>query len=76
MAWVEISNIEYLDALFDGGLFVGETFSNPDWSRLGEPHMLVTWDGPDGQPLLRHQCWPLGHTAGLAKPCLFERWEA
>jgi hypothetical protein len=71
--WREVTADEYV-ALTRANLplFVGETLSDPDGDRFGIPHMLTTWIHSDGTPLLRHQCWPVGHTIGFSRPCLFE----
>lgn len=72
--WREISVDEYL-ALTKANepLSLGATISDPDGDRFGTPpHMLTTWESADGRPLLRHQCWPVGHVTGFARPCLYE----
>ena len=71
--WREITSTEYI-ALTRANepLFVGATISDPGGDRFGKPHMLTTWDDANGQPLFRHQCWPVGHVAGLSRPCLYE----
>lgn len=71
MTWHEITAAEYF-ALAKGAP-LGETLSDP-MGQFGAPRMLTTWLTPDGEPLARHQCWPIGHTTGFARPCLFEEW--
>ena len=71
--WREITVEEYV-ALTRANepLHIGATVSDPDGDRHGFPHMLTTWDGADGEPKLRHQCWPIGHVTGFSRPCLYE----
>lgn len=71
--WQEITLAEYVAVVNSTPLLVGETYSDPDGCR-GEPHVLTTWIDDTDRPVIRHQCWPVGHGIGFARPCLREHW--
>jgi hypothetical protein len=71
--WAEVTAAEYGQRIQAAGVVhVGSTISDPDGSRFGFPHMLTEWLDNADQPIARHQCWPIGHTAGHSRPCLYE----